>query len=57
MACFVLAELIVDGVLDGAKKWQIKCFRAFSDVDGGGSGVGFSEAALKLLVLYALPAG
>ena len=50
--CFVLGVLAVDGVLDDAAKWQIKCFRAFSDVDGGGSGVGFSEAALKLLVLH-----
>ena len=50
--CFVLGVLAVDGVLDDAAKWQIKCFRAFSNVDGGGSGVGFSEAALKLLVLH-----
>ncbi|PUZ39345.1 hypothetical protein GQ55_9G351000 [Panicum hallii var. hallii] len=31
---------------------QIKCFRTFSDVDGGGSGVSFGEAAAKLLVLH-----
>jgi len=38
-------------------KWQIKCFGAFPDVDSGRSGVGFGEAAVKLLVLHALPAG
>ncbi|KAG2557245.1 hypothetical protein PVAP13_8NG151201 [Panicum virgatum] len=48
---FVLV-LAVDGMLDDGAKWQIKCSRAFSDVDGSGSGVGFSEAALKLLVLH-----
>jgi len=52
MACFVLVELIVDGVLDGAKKWQIKCFGAFLDVDGSGSGVGFGEVVAKVLVLH-----
>ena len=31
---------------------QIKCFRPFSDEDGGGSGVGFGEAGAKLLVLH-----
>ncbi|PAN47802.1 hypothetical protein PAHAL_9G281300 [Panicum hallii] len=31
---------------------QIKCFRTFSDVDGGRSGVSFGEAAAKLLVLH-----
>ena len=36
---FVLGELVVDGVLDGATKWRLKCFGAFSDFDGGGSGL------------------
>ena len=31
---------------------QIKCFRPFSDEDGGGSGVGFGEAGAKLVVLH-----
>ena len=50
--CFVLGELVVDGVLDGATKWRLKCFGAFSDFDGGGSGVGFGEAVAKVLVLH-----
>ena len=50
--CFVLGELVVDGVLDGATKWRLKCFGAFSDFDGGGSGVGFGKAVAKVLVLH-----
>ena len=44
-----------DGERDVAVQWQIRCFGAFSDVDGGGSGVGFGEAAAKLVVLHGGP--
>ena len=46
--CSVSVELAGDGTRDGAVQWQIRCFGAFSDVDGGGSGIGFGEAAAKL---------
>ncbi|KAG2641345.1 hypothetical protein PVAP13_2KG176300 [Panicum virgatum] len=49
--CSVSVELAGDGARDGAVQWQIRCFGAFSDVDGGGSGIGFGEAAAKLLFL------
>jgi len=53
--CSISGHLTVDGVRDGVTKWKIKCFRAFSEVDGGGSGVGFGDAAAKLVVLNGGP--
>jgi len=53
--CSISGHLAAVGVRDGVTKWQIKCFRAFSKVDGGGSGVGFGEAAAKLVVLHGGP--
>ena len=53
--CSISGHLAVDGVRDGVTKWKIKCFRAFSEVDGGGSGVGFGDAAAKLVVLHGGP--
>ena len=50
--CSISGHLAVDGVRDGVTKWKIKCFRAFSEVDGGGSGVGFGEASAKLSSLH-----
>jgi len=48
----VSVVLAGDGERDVAVQWQIRCFGAFSDVDGGGSGIGFGEATAKLSSLH-----
>jgi len=55
LALCSVSVLAGDGLQDEAVQRQIRCFGASSDVDGGGSAVGFGGAATKLAFLHGGP--